>query len=165
MPSNNEITLDSLVFDELAGKSAAIASYDNMLWKIRTGYAALLYGSVGIIVGLVNKSILDLSLSTLFALGLLIIGLSIFGAFMDLSFMESKLRVVNYRDELMELAFEKAKSGNWPEENKMLLQSLKNSGERKEGIDWNNRTGKRGLHIYYGGTCLVCTVAIVILAQ
>jgi len=84
---------------------------------------------------------------------------------MDLSFMESKLRVVNYRDELMELAFEKAKSGNWPEENKMLLQSLKNSGERKEGIDWNNRTGKRGLHIYYGGTCLVCTVAIVILAQ
>jgi len=47
MPSNNEITLDSLVFDELAGKSAAIASYDNMLWKIRTGYAALLTDLLG----------------------------------------------------------------------------------------------------------------------
>lgn len=159
-----EITLDQLVADELSGKAAAITEYDKMLWKIRSGYAVLLYGSIGIIVGLVNKEVLTLSAPTLIAIALLVIGFSIFGALIDFSFMESKLRVVNYRDKLIELSFEKSKKGSWNIEDKWLIESLKNSGERKEKVDWANRTGKSRLLTYYGGTCLVCVLSIVVLS-
>ena len=41
-----DLSLDALIRSELEGKDKAIGAYDEMLWKIRTGYAAVLYGPV-----------------------------------------------------------------------------------------------------------------------
>ncbi len=159
MEHEYQITLDNLIKDELDGKSAAIAGYDDMLWKIRTGYAALLYGAVGVIVGLVSQQILALGKPTMLAVNVLILGFSMFGAVMDYSFMASKLRVIDYRDKLLELAYQKATSGAWPQDHPDLLECLKNSGERKGRIDWSKRTGRMRPLIYYGGTCIFCIIA------
>lgn len=158
MNNKTQITLDNLVKNELDGKSAAIAAYDDMLWKIRTGYAALLYGAVGVIAGLVTGNVLIFDRSTALAANVLIVGFSIFGAVMDYSFMASKLRVVDYRDKLLWLAYQKAISAHWPH-SPDLVECLKNSGERKDPIDWSKRTGRMRPMIYYGGTCTFCVVA------
>jgi hypothetical protein len=164
MNSQYQMTLDSLVKDELDGKSAAIGLYDDMLWKIRTGYAVLLYGAVGIIAGLVNEQIVVLGKPTGLASSTIILGFSVFGALMDYSFMRSKLRVVDYRDRLLELSYHKATSGAWPLDGDKVLDCLKNSGERNTQIDWSKRTGRTTPLIYYGGTCLFCIIAIGFLA-
>jgi len=163
MSNDNDVSIDRLVLDELDGKAAALSGYDESLWKIRSGYAVLLYGSVGLVVGLVDKNFPDVSSSILCAVGLLVLGFSVFGAFMDYSFMVSKLRVVTHRDILMSLAYDKAVSGSWSVSKEQLLDSLKNSGERKQRIDWKERTGRGRLIIYYGGTFLVCISAILVL--
>ena len=55
MPREFALSLDSLIKDELDGKASAIARYDDIIWKIRTGYAVILYGAVGIVAGLANQ--------------------------------------------------------------------------------------------------------------
>lgn len=42
MTEEHKLTIDTLIKDELDGKATAIARYDEMIWKIRTGYAVLL---------------------------------------------------------------------------------------------------------------------------
>ena len=163
MSSDNEITIDRLLLDELQGKAVALTGYDESLWKVRSGYAVLLYGSVGLVIGFVDKEMSGASISVLCAAGLLIFSFSIFGALMDYSFMRSKICVVNHRDKLIELAYEKAATGNWTADKSAILDSLKNSGERKEKIDWSQRPGIVRLFIYYGGTFLACSAAISVL--
>lgn len=165
MSQDYEVTLDTLVKDELDGKSVAIASYDEMLWKIRSGYAVLLYGSVGVIAGLVNEEVLDLNAYTFLAVGVLVAGFSLCGALIDYSFMNSKLRVVAYRDKLVEFAHGKAVTQTWEQDSSELLECLKNSGERKDPIDWSKRTGRLRPSIYYGGTCAFCLAALWLVVQ
>ncbi len=160
-----QMTLDGLVKDELDGKAVAIASYDEMLWRIRTSYAVLLYGAVGIIAGLVNEEIVNLGDSAALAALAVIIGFSIFGALMDYSYIESKLRVVDYRDELIDLSYQRVTSGDWPKDSQKILNCLKNSGETKAEVKWSIRTGRNRPLIYYGGTCLFCIIAIGFLAM
>jgi len=162
MADDNEVTIDRLVLDELDGKAMAITGYDESLWKIRSGYAVLLYGSVGLVVGLVDTSQGGPSSNILCAVGLLILGFSVFGFCMDYSFMVSKLRVVNHRDELIRLAYEKAENGNWGTKEDLIV-SLINAGERKESIDWNQRVGRGRLLIFYGGTFAACISAVLVL--
>ena len=38
------MTRDDLIQKGLEGNDSALAEYDQILWKIRTGYAAVLYG-------------------------------------------------------------------------------------------------------------------------
>ncbi len=164
MGNEFRITVDNLIKGELDGKSIAIARYDEMLWKIRTGYAVFLYGALGIIGGLVSNNILRLNAMTAYSIIILIFGFSSFAALIDYSFMVSKLRVVNYRDRLIELAYSRAKDGDIDNQNeKELLECLKNSGERRESIDWSKRTGFWRLLFLYGGTCLVCVLTLVML--
>ena len=140
----------------------AISSYAESLWKIRSGYAVLLYGSVGLVVGLVDTTNGGPTLSILCAVSLLIFGFSVFGFCMDYSFMVSKLRVVNHRDELIRLAYEKAENGSWSNKQD-LITSLVNAGERKEPIDWSQRVGRGRLLIFYGGTFTACISAVTVL--
>ena len=166
MNSEQKLTVESLIQGELDGKATAIAGYDEMLWKIRTGYAVFLYGAVGIIAALVQKKILDLGHTTGCAIAVLIFGFSAFAALLDFCFMTSKLRVVNYRDRLIELAYAKAQGGEMDANaDAELLECLKNSGERREPIDWSQRTGFWVLLILYGGTFVACVAAAWMLAK
>ena len=58
MTEESKLSLDDIVTIELEGKSAAISGYDEILWKIRSGYASILYGSVAVLSALVNKEVL-----------------------------------------------------------------------------------------------------------
>jgi len=154
------LSIDNLLKGELQGKAGAIAKYDEMLWKVRTGYAVLLYGAIGVVAGLVNQKAVSLDSRVAWAAVVLILGFSLFGALLDYAFMAAKLRVVKYRDRLTELAWSRAMSIPLTEgENQELLECLKNSGERKERTDWSNRVGRSVPVIYYGGTGLLCSVA------
>ena len=164
MPEDSKLSLDILVQGELAGKSSAIFGYDEILWKIRAGYASVLYGSVAVLSALIEKEILNFGHNVILSATILIVGFSLFGAGMDYSFMSSKLRVVEHRDRLIELSCDKATSGEWPSNLSIVLNSLINSGETKEKVDWNKRPGLRRLVFLYGGTCFVCVLAINILA-
>ena len=165
MSQDSELTqLDRLVQDELDGKAAAIAGYDQFLWKIRTGFATILYGSIGLIVTLVEANSLVVGYPVMFSIAALIIGFSVTGALMDVSFMESKLRVVTARDELTKHALERATQDQWVANNELLLDCLHNAGERSTSVDWDRWTGRRRPLYFYGGTCVACLTAIVCLA-
>lgn len=160
MAADNRLSVDSLIKDALAGKAGAVAKYDEMIWKIRTGYAVLLYGAIGIVAGLVNQKAVSLDSKVAWAAVVLVVGFSVFGALLDYSFMSAKLRVVKYRDQLIKLAWSRAVSKQTEEApNLEILECLKNSGERKERVDWSNRVGRPVPVIYYGGTGLVCSIA------
>ncbi len=166
MDKNYRVTVDNLIKDELDGKANAIARYDGMLWKIRSGYAVFLYGAVGIVAGLVNKGVVQLDTATAVSISVLIFGFSAFAAFLDYSFMRSKLRVVDFRDRLTTLAYRRAEGdGLDTEDQSKLLECLMNSGERRDDIDWARRAGFWRPPMLYGGTCLVCVAAAIILAQ
>ena len=165
MTVESDISMDQLVADELVGKAAAISGYDEILWKIRAGYASVLYGSVAILSGLVEKNALVFGEGVLLSATILIVGFSLFGVGMDYSFMCSKLRVVEHRDRLIRMSCDKAKSGAWPDNMNDVIDSLINSGETKDRIDWYKRPGLRRLAFLYGGTCLVCVLAINVLAS
>lgn len=165
MGKKTSITIDALMENELDGKRTAIERYDGMLWKIRSGYAVILYGSIGIVAGLVNQKILALDGRTSLVIGVLVFGFSAFAAFLDYSFLRSKLRVVEYRDRLIEIAYRRAQNGQLSSEDQEgLLECLKNSGEKREPIVWTRRTGFWRPPLLYGGTCTVVALAALILA-
>ena len=83
MGNEFRITVDNLIKGELDGKAIAIARYDEMLWKIRTGYAVFLYGALGIIGGLVSNNILQLNAMTEYSIIILIFGFSSFADLID----------------------------------------------------------------------------------
>jgi hypothetical protein len=164
MSEELKLSIDSLIKDELDGKASAIMRYDEMLWRIRTGYAVLLYGAVGIVAGLVNQKAITLNSKTALSAIVLVVGFSAFGALLDYSFISAKLRVVTYRDWLVEIAYSKTTGGSIDSaQNNKLLECLKNSGERNESVDWTNKVGRWIPLIYYGGTGVICTSAIFML--
>lgn len=166
MDKDYRVTVDSLIKDELDGKASAIARYDDMLWKIRSGYAVILYASIGLIAGLVNEEKIELNLTTAISISILIFGFSAFATFLDYSFMRSKLRVVKYRDRLTRLAYQRARfAAKSNRDEGDLLKCLKNSGERREDINWSQWTGFWRPPILYGGTCLVCISAAIVLVK
>src|SRR5262245_27694635 len=135
-----------------------------MIWKIRTGYAVVLYGAMGIVAGLVNQKAITLVFSTALSTTLLIVGFCLFGAVLDYLFMSAKLRVVAYRDRLVKLACAKAIAGSLDVNRRQeLVECLKNSGERREPVNWAKRPGRTIPLIYYGGTGAICTCAMLIL--
>jgi hypothetical protein len=166
MADEYRLSIHSLIKDELDGKASAIARYDDMIWKIRTGYAVLLYGVVGIVAGLLNQKTIAVTSTTSLAIPMLIVGFSVFGAMLDYSFMSAKLRVVKYRDQLVAVAHSIAVTGLATEiQRAQLVDCLKNSGERKERDIWVGRAGRLVPLIYYGGTAAICTSAIFVLMQ
>jgi len=159
-----KLSVDWLIKDELDGKAAANARYDEIVWKVRTGYAVFLYGSVGVVAALVNQKAIILAHKTALSAIVLVLGFSVFGALVDYSFVSAKLRVVKYRDRLVELVYLKATVGSLDlAESEELLKCLKNSGERKERVDWGEMVGREVLIVYYAGTGVICTIAICLL--
>jgi hypothetical protein len=48
---SGKLTRAKLISSALEGKFKAISGYDEMLWKIRSGYVAILYGISAIFLG------------------------------------------------------------------------------------------------------------------
>lgn len=165
MNQDDQLTIAGLIANELAGKAEAIGGYDAMLWKIRSGYAVFLYASVGLVTGLVSEGVIALDLQASLSFSVLVFGFSAFAAVLDYSFMKSKLRVVAYRNKLMSYAYSMAGGAELQaDDREKLLECLKNSGEKKDYVDWEQWAGFYRPVILYGGTCAVCVTAAVILA-
>ncbi len=89
---------------ELAGKVRATGDYDSIIWRIRTGYLAVLYGSLGLLVGthgIPNFRTIAADVVLTAAVLLSLIGFSASGFLIDFVSTRSKLRVVVARDALM----------------------------------------------------------------
>jgi hypothetical protein len=102
------LTCDELIRTELKGKFAAVARYDSMLWKIRSGYVVVLYGALAFLSekGFVPKEVVSAQWQ-LFAL-LLIGGFSVSAFIVDIGFLRAKLRVVSQSDLLYDFAVDLA---------------------------------------------------------
>lgn len=96
-----------LVQEALKSKLAAISGYDEILWKIRTGYLVVLYGASAVIVGkegVVGQS--TLPFGTGLSLWLLVFGLSFAAFFVDFGYSRKKFKVIVARDALMRIALD-----------------------------------------------------------
>jgi hypothetical protein len=98
---------DELVRFALEGKAAAVQGYDAILWKIRAGYVAVLYGGLTLLlgsggIGSLSEVARDGALSA--ALLFLIIGFSASAFLLDLAYKRKKIRVIVVRDQLIDFA-------------------------------------------------------------
>lgn len=103
------LTCDELIRTEIAGKSTALGRYDSILWKVRSGYAIILYSGLAILgtTGLNISTILG-NERFLIALIMLIWGFSICGYAIDINLSHRKLRVVEASNRLYILALDLA---------------------------------------------------------
>ena len=104
----SELTFDELIRSELKGKTLAVARYDSILWKVRTGYIVVLYGVVTILVG--KEAVLAGSptVTPLPTLRAVAWGIGISALIVDLNFLLGKLRVVKARNRLSDIALKLA---------------------------------------------------------
>ena len=102
------ITLDELIRGELKGKNVAMARYDSILWKVRSGYIVVLYGVLTMLGGGDKIPWSTIGISVLSVLPLVVWGISLSAFLVDTSFILSKLRVVEARDKLSDLALKLA---------------------------------------------------------
>ncbi|HYY95796.1 MAG TPA: hypothetical protein VE713_14935 [Pyrinomonadaceae bacterium] len=100
------LTLEELIRSQLQGKVRALERYDAILWKIRSGYVVVLYGALTILGGKDYRLAEGLGVNTLLVL-IAVVSISAF--FVDLGFLLSKLRVVEARNSLSDMAFELAR--------------------------------------------------------
>ncbi len=98
------VPLAEVIQDEIKGKKTALGRYDSIIWKIRSGYAVLLYGGLSLTMKQVVQG--DASLRNILPLVtsnfvlLLIAGFSLIGLLVDLSFLIQQLRVITATNEL-----------------------------------------------------------------
>ncbi|MGH7847772.1 MAG: hypothetical protein ACREQW_21730 [Candidatus Binatia bacterium] len=151
---NQDLTRDNLIQKGLEGKDKAIAAYDEMLWKIRTGYATVLYGVFTLVVSLGDKTkwLLSIEKAGLVALTL-ITGFTICAAALDFSVLRSKFRVIQAKEELVDLALRLASGGNLEEWTGSSLNTLlHNSGEGLAQVEWKARSSVWPIALLYLGT-------------
>ena len=106
---DRELTVEELIRSQLEGKSKALERYDAILWKIRAGYLAVLYSILTVLSGK-EFDLKDLIGSTpkVEILFYTAISFSLCAFFVDLGFLLSKLRVVQARNDLSDLALQVA---------------------------------------------------------
>lgn len=125
-----------LVRVELQGKFAAVERYDSMLWKIRSGYLAVLYGTLALLGGSGLEFPLDPGTRyAVLSVVLLIWTFSACAFLLDLGFLLSKLRVVGDSNELYRLALESACGKVRLENEERRLQGLlRLAGESRKKV-------------------------------
>jgi hypothetical protein len=160
-----DLSEDELIRLELNGKDKAVFAYDSVLWKIRSGYAVILYGSIGLVFAFVSTDEGSAPVQTFAVVSILIAGFSFFAFLLDYKFLESKLRVVQDRDRLIDLCIEHARQGPLgAPERAELQQLLHNSGESRKAVNWSDRSGRSVLWLLYGGTVAVGVLALCVMA-
>lgn len=107
--SAKPISVDELIRGQLAGKLIALARYDEIIWKVRAGYVAVVYGMLAFFVGKESKltEVLN-SADLLHGLLPIAVSLSVCAFLVDVAFVLSKLRVVAARNRLSDIAMSRA---------------------------------------------------------
>lgn len=130
---SKESLFEQIILGEIGGKNSAIHAYDQMIWKIRSGFLAIFFGGWGIILkGMIDKEIL---LNSVYPYILMMIAVSTgiaFGGFIiDRNYVQRKFRVINALNRLMEVLTnfceEEDKEGKYRIEN--LCPLLKVAGD------------------------------------
>jgi hypothetical protein len=162
---SQNITSDNLILKGLEGKDRALAEYDQILWKIRTGYAAVLYGVFTLVVSLSDNTQWHLSTERAGMVALaLTTGFTISIAALDFSFLCSKYRVVQAKEELVKLALSLASGmslDKWT--GTPLLTLLYNSGEGRAKVRWKGRPSRWPIALIYLGTWGPVCLAIILM--
>ena len=166
MPLDTSFSTVEMIRDGIAGKDKAIAAYDEMLWKVRAGFASVLYGSATLIVSLVDKSKLAVSLGAgAYVAILLISGFTIAACSLDFSLLRSKLRVVESKEELVDLALLLTSSSDLDQwRGTPLNVLLHNSGEGRAPIHWEKHPVPWAIATLYLGSWLPLVIASRIIA-
>ena len=99
------LTLSELLTLELSGKKVAMGRYDEILWKIRSGYLVVLAGTLGFFVTKGSDLILTAELLAI------IIWFSFVAWIVDIAFRRRQLRVVKAYNDLVAAAIK-----NMPED-------------------------------------------------
>lgn len=137
-PSTRKLTLDELILFELGGKNVAIGRYDTILWRIRSGYLIVVYGSLLLLFGKegVLTGIADSRVIATAAVGtVLFVSTALY--LIDLGFRLRQLRVVAARDRLTDIAFALA-TGEAVDDDE-LRRLLHIAGESSMPIPWLKR--------------------------
>jgi hypothetical protein len=104
-----ELTRENLIWSALEDKLNAIGGYDAIIWKIRTGYVAVLYGALTLLVGTGGASGIAVITSDFLhsvSIFLLIVGFGVTAFIIDFSYVRKKLRVIVARDALIDIALQ-----------------------------------------------------------
>ena len=93
---NERPILEDVIMQEISGKNAAIHAYDGIVWKIRSGYLALVFGGWAILLkgladGTLDKSNIVVVVVSMFLVSL---GMSFGGCFVDCNYVRRKFRVI-----------------------------------------------------------------------
>lgn len=106
---NGELTPETLIGAALEAKLSAIGGYDQIIWKIRAGYVAILYGGLTLLLGVGGASgiaVITGDLVHAVSILILILGLSATSFIIDFSYVQKKLRVIVARDALIDIALQ-----------------------------------------------------------
>lgn len=95
--------LEQVFLSEISGKNCAIQSYDDIIWKIRTGYLTLFFAGWAILLtGMVESArpqaqefVIYIAVMFLFSLGL-----TVGGFFIDSTYTQRKAKVICALDRL-----------------------------------------------------------------
>lgn len=133
--SAGRITKDQLILAQLKGKHEAIGRHDAILWRVRSGYVAVLYGSLllfagkeGGLVPLLEKLVLVWT-----AITTALVSNSIL-ACMDVGFRFRQPKVVAAYDRLSDLASALAAGGEARDDETRRLLHI--TGESDSPIGW-----------------------------
>ena len=103
----NYLKVSDLLHLELSGKNSATGRYDDILWKIRSGYLLVLAGTLGFFV--TKGTPFQLTLEII----IIILWFSLAAWLIDINFRRRQLRVVKAYNELISSMIK-----NLPEEEK-----------------------------------------------
>jgi hypothetical protein len=125
----NYLDISELLKVELPGKKVAMGRYDEILWKIRSGYLVVLAGTLGFFV--TEGSPLPLTYEML----AIVLWFSLVAWIIDINFRRRQLRVVKAYNELVSSAIENLPEGEGV--NNIKVELLHISGEQLEDIEEN----------------------------
>lgn len=130
--------LEEVISGEIQGKNAAIHSYDEMIWKVRSGFLTLFFGVWGLLLGAMLKDtpqlLKDVPHSIVRALLLISAGLASGGMATDLNYVNRKFKVIYDLNRLLELIVKHPDFESRAEAHQRLLLSvMRVSGDTKGG--------------------------------
>ena len=106
------LSVRNLVLSAIDSKLLAISGYDGIIWKIRAGYAAILYASLGLLLGAKSQQFDAMIEDPAWAASimLLVAGFSLAAWFIDAGYLRKKLKVIVTRDTLLSIVLN---AKNW----------------------------------------------------
>lgn len=129
------LSVDELIRIGINGKSAAVARYDAIIWKIRSGFVIVIYGAITLVSTVLSKGRTTVPDDS-WILPVTILSFSVAAFVVDAAFSRSKYRVVASRNALVRTSWYLARSrdpASGLEKNEArLLTLLEMSGERQD---------------------------------